>query len=213
MSPSIAGATTTGRRRREAPWRSPRRRDRPPAIAASQWAVAGATTIASALSAMTMWPMRRSGSRSSTSVSTGWRDRAANDSGPTKRVADGVSMTDDVGALGAQQADQLDGLVGGDRAGDAEPDEPAGEPAAVDGGHDRPSSRRSPPVDLGMQDGEALEGQLRVDGVDARRCAVAHGAADSPPVRIALTSPGSTPASVRQLARGSRASRPSASAW
>ena len=41
----------------------------------------------------TMWPIRPSGRRSSRSVSTGWRDRAANESGPTNRVADGVSMT------------------------------------------------------------------------------------------------------------------------
>ena len=74
-----------------------------------------------------------------------------------------------VGALGPQQADQLDGLVGGDRAGDAEPDQPAVQaPAGVASGHGSPSSRRSPPVDLGMEDGEALERQLRVDRVDAR---------------------------------------------
>jgi hypothetical protein len=66
---------------------------RPLAIAASQCAVAGATTSASAESAITMWPMRPSGRRSSTSISTGWRDRAANDSGPTNRVATGESST------------------------------------------------------------------------------------------------------------------------
>ena len=98
---------------------------RPLAIAASQCAVAGATTIASAESATTMWPIRPSGSRSSTSVSTGWRDSAANDSGPTKRVADGESSDDDVGALGGQEPEQLDRLVRRDRAGDAERDEPA----------------------------------------------------------------------------------------
>ena len=74
-------------------WRSRRRpRGRSPSRP-SQWAVAGATTIASAVSATTMWPIRPSGSRARTSVSTGWRVSAANVSGPTNRVADGVSMT------------------------------------------------------------------------------------------------------------------------
>ena len=93
MSPSMAGATTTGAdvARHVAVTTSP---DRPPAIAPSQCAVAGATTTTSAVSATTMWPIRPSGSRASTSVSTGWRDRAANDSGPTNCAADGVSMTD-----------------------------------------------------------------------------------------------------------------------
>ena len=62
-------------------------------MAASQCAVAGATTIASALSASTMCPIRPSGVSSRSSVSTGWRDSAANDSGPTNRAADGESMT------------------------------------------------------------------------------------------------------------------------
>ena len=92
MSPSIAGATTTGAEvaRAVAVTTSPAS---PPAIAPSQCAVAGATTIASAVSATTMWPIRPSGSRSSSSVSTGWRESAANESGPTKRVAAGVSIT------------------------------------------------------------------------------------------------------------------------
>ena len=57
ISPSIAGATTTGAAvaRHVAVTASPAR---PVAMAASQWAVAGATTIASALSAITMWPIR-----------------------------------------------------------------------------------------------------------------------------------------------------------
>ena len=92
MSPSIAGATTTGAdvARQAASTASSAI---PPAIAPSQRAVAGATTMASAVSAITMCPIRWSGSRSRTSVSTGWRDSAWNVSGPTKRVADGVSMT------------------------------------------------------------------------------------------------------------------------
>ena len=48
---------------------------------------------------------------------------------PDERVAAGVSITDHVGALGAEQAEQLDRLVRGDRAGDPEPDQPAGEAA------------------------------------------------------------------------------------
>ena len=92
MSPSIAGATTTGAAdaRHVAVMTSPAR---PVAIAANQWAVAGAMTMTSAESARTMWPIRPSGRRSSTSVSTGWRERAANESGPTNRVAADESMT------------------------------------------------------------------------------------------------------------------------
>ena len=56
----------------------------------------------------------------------------------------------DVGALGAQEPEQLDGLVGGDRAGDAEGDEPTFEPTAGrrvrEVRHGSPSSSRSPPA-------------------------------------------------------------------
>jgi len=92
MSPSIAGATTTGAlvARQAAVTTSPAS---PLAIAPSQCAVAGATTIASAESPTTMCPMRPSGRRSSSSDSTGWRERAANVSGPTNFVADGESST------------------------------------------------------------------------------------------------------------------------
>ena len=92
MSPSIAGATTTGAEvaRQVAVTTSPAS---PLAIAPSQCAVAGATTMASAASPIRMWPIRPSGRRSSSSVSTGWRESAANDRAPTKRVAVGVSMT------------------------------------------------------------------------------------------------------------------------
>jgi hypothetical protein len=57
---SIAGATTIGAAdaRQVAVTTSPAI---PFAIIPSQWAVAGATTIASAVSAMTMWPIRPSG--------------------------------------------------------------------------------------------------------------------------------------------------------
>ena len=65
----------------------------PFAIAPSQRAVAGATTIASAVSATTMCPMRWSGSSPRTSVSTACRDSAWNVSGPTNVAADGVSIT------------------------------------------------------------------------------------------------------------------------
>jgi hypothetical protein len=65
----MAGATTTGAdvARAVAVTVSAAR---PLAIAPSQWAVAGATTSASAVSAATMWPIRPSGSSASTSDST-----------------------------------------------------------------------------------------------------------------------------------------------
>ena len=92
MSPSIAGATTTGADEAStvAVTTSPAS---PLAIAPRKCAVAGATTMASALSATTMCPIRPSGSSSRMSVSTGCRDSAANVSGPTNRVAAGLSMT------------------------------------------------------------------------------------------------------------------------
>ena len=92
MSPSIAGATTTGAdvARQAAVTVS---LAIPLAIAPSQRAVAGATTIASAVSATTMCPIRWSGSRPRTSVSTAWRDSASNVRGATNAVAAGVSMT------------------------------------------------------------------------------------------------------------------------
>ncbi len=207
MSPSIAGATTTGAdvARQVAVTTSPAR---PLAIAPSQCAVAGATTTASAVSARTMWPIRPSGSRSSTSVSTGWRDSAANDSGPTNRAADGVSITDDVGALGAEEPQQLDGLVGRDRAGHAEPDEPAVEPAASC----QAQLERLAAADLGVEDGQALERQVGVDGVDA----VEARAPTAPPTGRRSGSPGPRPARHRwrRPARGgSGRAGPSASAW
>ncbi len=201
MSPSIAGATTTGAdvarhvavddvagqavgHRARASARSParrrsRRRCRP----------------------MTMWPIRPSGSRSRTSVSTGWRDSAANDSGPTKRVAGRRQHDRHVGALGAQQAEQLDGLVGGDRAGHAEPDQPARQPAGppLDRRSRSPSSSGSPPPTSAWRMARPLSvssGSIASMPSSAR----AHGAADRPPVRIALTSAGVDAVRVGQLA-------------
>ena len=65
----------------------------PFAIAPSQRAVAGATTITSAASATTMCPIRWSGRSPRTSVSTACRESAPNVSGPTNVAAAGVSIT------------------------------------------------------------------------------------------------------------------------
>jgi hypothetical protein len=89
ISPSIAGATTTGAAEASVVAVTVSLAS-PFAIAPSQCAVAGATRIASAESATTMWPMRPSGSRAMTSCSTGWRVRASSASGATKRAAAGV---------------------------------------------------------------------------------------------------------------------------
>ena len=74
-----------------------------------------------------------------------------------------------VGALGAQEAEQLDGLVGGDRAGHAKADEAPGQrpppPSSVP--VTQPQFERLAAADLGVQDGQALERQVGVDGVDA----------------------------------------------
>ena len=141
---------------------------RPLAIAPSQCAVAGATTIASAVSATTMCPIRPSGSSSSSvgldRVARQRRERQR----PDERASPtGVSIADDVGALGAQQPEQLDRLVGGDRAGDAEPDQPALEPAASR----QPELEPLAAGDLGVEDREALERQVGVDRVDALEAA------------------------------------------
>ena len=134
----------------------------PFAIEPSQRAVAGAITSASAASATTMWPIRWSGRSPRTSVSTAWRESAANVSGPTNWVAAGVSMTTTSAPSVRRRRRQLDGLVGGDRPADAEADQPALEAA----GHREPSTG-SPPGDLGVQDREALEREVRVDDLDA----------------------------------------------
>ena len=133
------------RGRREAPWRSRRRRPArwPWRRASARWP--GRRRSRRRVSATTMWPIRPSGSSSRTSVSTGWRDRAANVSGPTNRVAAGREHHDDVGALGAQEPEQLDGLVRGDRAGDAERDEPSVETRRSVTAARAPAARRRRP--------------------------------------------------------------------
>ena len=133
---------------------------------------------------------RRAGGRA-TSVSTGWRDSAANVSGPTNRRRGRRQHHDDVGALGAQEPEQLDGLVGGDRAGDAEPDQAALEaagrvPSAASVIAQRPSSSGFAAADLGVEDREALEGQVGVDDVDA----VERRAPTAPPTGRRSGSPG-----------------------
>ena len=118
----------------------------PLAIAPSQCAVAGATTMASAVSARTMCPIRPSGSRSSRSVSTGWRDSAAKVSGPDEPGRGRGQHHRHVGAFRAQGPEQLDRLVGRDRAGDTESDQTALEPtAALAGRHAIPRSSGTPP--------------------------------------------------------------------
>ncbi len=62
-------------------------------MAASHRAVAGATTIASAESAATMCPMRRSASSSSGSCITGRRLSVSSVSGPMNCVAEWVIST------------------------------------------------------------------------------------------------------------------------
>ena len=189
---------------------------RPVAIAASQWAVAGATTIASAESATTMWPIRSSGRSARTSVSTGWRLSAANVSGADEAGRGRRHQDDDVGALVAwRRRTQLDGLVGGDRAGDADGDQPAGEASvapAVDrhprAGPARAARRRRPRRGGSRGPSASDPDRSRRSSSSAR----AHGAADRPPVRIARTSPGSIPDASASSDR-TRASSPAVSAW
>ncbi len=69
----------------------------------------------------------------------------------------------DVGPLGRQEAQQLHRLVGGDRPGDPEPDEPPLEPTA----HDSPSSSRWPPTTSAWRIARPLSVSSGIDGVDA----------------------------------------------
>ena len=195
ISPSIAGATTTGAEvaRQAAVIGSPAR---PPAIAPSHWAVAGATTIASALSATTMWPIRPSGQQAEDvaldRVAAQGRERERGD-----EPAGGRREQDlDVGALGPEQADELGRLVSRDRAGDPEADEPAAEPIA----HASPASSGSPPLTSAWRIARPLSVR---SGSIASIPAIwrAQGAADSPPVRIARTSSGGTPLASASSAR------------
>ena len=93
MSPSIAGATTTGADGREAGGGHDVAGQ---AVGHRAEPVGGRRRDDDRRRPCRRRRCGRSGrraARSSTSVSTGWRDSAANDSGPTKRAADGVSMT------------------------------------------------------------------------------------------------------------------------
>ena len=103
---------------------------------------------------------------------------------------------DDVGAIRLQEPEQLDGLVGSDRAGHAEGDEPAGE---ASGHRSSPSSSGSPPLTSAWRIARPLSVRSgSMASIPSR--ARAHGAADSPPVRIALTSAGSHARRVGELA-------------
>ena len=62
-----------------------------------------------------------------------------------ERVADGDEHHDDVGAFRAKEPQQFDRLVRGDRAGDAERDQPPVEPPRPRR-HGSPSSSGSPPA-------------------------------------------------------------------
>ena len=89
MSPSMAGATTTGAdvARQMAVTTSSAR---PAAMAASQRAVAGATTTRSAVSAATMCPMRESASSSRGSSWTLRRVSVSSVNGPRNWAAEWV---------------------------------------------------------------------------------------------------------------------------
>jgi hypothetical protein len=92
MSPSMAGPTMTGAElaMQVAVMMS---LARPLAMAPSQRAVAGATRMASAVSAATMCPMRLSDCSSSGSSITGRPDSASSVSGPMKWVAASLIIT------------------------------------------------------------------------------------------------------------------------
>ena len=89
---------------------------------------------------------------------------------------------DDVGALGAQEAQQLDGLVRRDRAADAEADEPALERARSPGA--RPRARRRRPRRTGSRGPCSVRSGSMTSTPSTSR---AHGSIERPPVRIPRT--------------------------
>ena len=96
---------------------------------------------------------------------------------------------DDVRAFGAKEPEQFDRFVRGDRAGDAEPDQPSLETAA----HGSPSSSGSPPATSAWRIARPLSVRSgSIASMPSRSCA--HGAAERPPVRIARTPSTSVPA-------------------
>ena len=158
MSPSIAGATTTGAAvarqvavttSAASPW----------AIAPSQWAVAGATRIASAASAVSTWPIRPSGRRSSTSASTWRRESAASVRGATKRVAEGVMRTCTSAPSARRRRSRSTALKAA-----IEPviPSPMNRPARRPAG-----SRLAGPGHGPVEEDEAAQGEVGVDRVDA----------------------------------------------
>ena len=201
-SPGSRGATTSRRpspaRRRPAP--TSRARSRSPRRPRGRWPSRPASGPSPARRRAhprrrrrTMWPIRPSGSSARTSdldrVPAQRLERQRRDEPRRGRRQE----DDDVGALGLEQADQLDGLVGGDRAGDAERDQPALEAAAHRGARRRhrssPSSSGSPPPTSAWRIARPLSvssGSI----ASTPRAPRAHGAAESPPVRIARTSAG-----------------------
>ena len=180
MSPSIAGATTPeptspgtsrSRRRRPGRWPSPRASVRWPARRRSRPRRRRRRCARSARPAGVRAGRSRPGDATGRRTSAARRTAPPTASGgPTRRLPRPAGP------------EQLDGLVGRDRAGHAEPDEPAARRPSAHRARARAARPRRPL----RQDGEALEGQVGVDVVDARDRA-AHGAADSPPVRIART--------------------------
>jgi hypothetical protein len=204
--PSIAGATTTGAAvaRQAALTTSP---DRPLAIAPSQCAVAGATTIASALSPMTMCPIRPSGAGRGRRSRPDGATRAANERGPTKWGRGGGLHHGDVAPSARRARKQLDGLVRGDRAGDAETDEASFEATA----HLKPSSSGSPPPTSAWRIARPLSvssGSM----ASTPSSDFAHGCRRQPAREDRVTSSGRTPLASRAR-HGPRRSRPVASAW
>ena len=215
MSPSIAGATTTGAEvaRQVAVTTSPAR---PAAIAPSQCAVAGATRIASAESAATMWPIRPSGRRLEHVV----LDRVAGQRGEGQRRDEPGrrrrEQGDDLGALGLEGADELGRLVRRDRAGDAQGDQAARRgarrgPCRRWRGHPRPSSIGSPPATSAWRIARPRRVRSGSTASMPSRPAI-QGACERPPVRIALTSRGAMPVVAASSAR-IRARSPAVRAW
>ena len=143
--------------------------------------------------------------------------RASNVSGATNCAAEGVSRADDVGALGLEQrgAARPPCRRRSSRSRRA-PIEPArrGGPPPVPCGRrsSRPSSSGSPPATSAWRIARPLSVRSgSIASMPSRPAA--HGAADSPPVRIALTSPWRDPRRRRRARARTRASSPAASAW
>ena len=136
----IAGATRTGRSVASITVEA-RSSARPSAILPMKSAVAGATTTRSVSRARRIWPTSCSSARENRSSNTVSAASAPTASGVTNALAPSVMTGRTAAPRSRQPADQVEGLVGGDAAGEDQQDPLAGQAAIQRHGRSRPGGR------------------------------------------------------------------------